>query len=124
MEIPTEEATRRAPNEGTRRVPEVPNNCLTEGSSGQRKKGKVFDQHRPRHEVDKSKSRATKGKGPTDPATETLTPRLKPKSRRELCSTRLGVDNRDYHAIRMCNLPEHAPDAPLEIDLLSLTHGT
>ncbi|RZR93064.1 hypothetical protein BHM03_00021467 [Ensete ventricosum] len=123
-EIPTEEATRRAPKEGTRRVHEVPNNCLTEGSIGQRKKGKVFGQHRPRHEVDKSKSQATKGKGPADPAIETVTPRPKPKSMRELCSTRFGVDDRDYHAIRMYNLPEHAPDAPLEIDLLSLMHGT
>ncbi|RRT49741.1 hypothetical protein B296_00052180 [Ensete ventricosum] len=67
QEIPAEEATRRAPKEGTRRV-------------------------------------------------------LEPKSVRELCSSCAGVDGQDYQAIRMCNLPEHAPDVPLEIDLTLLMH--
>ncbi|RWV94626.1 hypothetical protein GW17_00042816, partial [Ensete ventricosum] len=33
--------------------------------------------------------------------------RRKPKSVRELCSASVGVDGRDYHAIRMCSLSEH-----------------
>ncbi|RRT34180.1 hypothetical protein B296_00059010 [Ensete ventricosum] len=48
----------------------------------------------------------------------------RPKSTRELCSARAGVNGRDYHAIRMCNLPEQASDAPLDPDLRPLTHGT
>ncbi|RWV81436.1 hypothetical protein GW17_00057145 [Ensete ventricosum] len=48
--------------------------------------------------------------------------RRKPKLVRELCSASARVDGRDYHAIRMCNLPEKAPDAPLEVDLRPLTH--
>ncbi|RWW58863.1 hypothetical protein BHE74_00034220 [Ensete ventricosum] len=41
----------------------------------------------------------------------------------EEASASAGVDGRDYHAIRMCNLPEKAPDAPLEADLRPLTQG-
>ncbi|RWW05853.1 hypothetical protein GW17_00030854 [Ensete ventricosum] len=47
-----------------------------------------------------------------------------PKLVRELCYARLGVDGRDYHVVRMSNLPEHDPDAPLEMHLSPLTHGT
>ncbi|RRT76474.1 hypothetical protein B296_00006355 [Ensete ventricosum] len=43
---------------------------------------------------------------------------------RQLCSARAGVDGQDYHAIRMCNLPEQTSDAPLDPDLRPLTHGT
>ncbi|RRT81125.1 hypothetical protein B296_00015273, partial [Ensete ventricosum] len=39
-------------------------------------------------------------------------------------SSRAGVDSRDYHVIRMCNLPEQASGAPLDPDLRPLTHGT
>ncbi|RWW81436.1 hypothetical protein BHE74_00010192 [Ensete ventricosum] len=63
-------------------------------------------------------------KGPVDTSVEPPAPRQRPKSARELCSARAGVDGRDYHAIRMCNLPEQASDAPLDPDLRSLTHGT
>ncbi|RRT73609.1 hypothetical protein B296_00016242 [Ensete ventricosum] len=72
----------------------------------------------------KSISRVAKGKGPVAPAEEMPAPQIKPQSVKELCSAHLGEDDRDYHAIRMSNQPEHASDAPLEIDLTSLTHGT
>ncbi|RWW00554.1 hypothetical protein GW17_00036486 [Ensete ventricosum] len=62
-----------------------------------------------------------------DPVEEGLyeppAPRQRPKSVRVLWSARAGVDDRDYHAIRMCNFPERASDAPLEPDLRPLTHG-
>ncbi|RZR91117.1 hypothetical protein BHM03_00019180 [Ensete ventricosum] len=63
-------------------------------------------------------------KGPRDTSDEPPAPRQRPKSVRELCSAHVGVDSRDYHAIRMCNLPEQASDAPLVPDLRPLTHGT
>ncbi|RWW36857.1 hypothetical protein BHE74_00058085, partial [Ensete ventricosum] len=59
-----------------------------------------------------------------DASVEPPAPRQRPKSVRELCSAQAGVDGRDYHAIRMCNLPEQAYDAPLDPDLRPLTHGT
>ncbi|RZS29118.1 hypothetical protein BHM03_00062803 [Ensete ventricosum] len=49
--------------------------------------------------------------------------RRKSKSVRELYSASAGVDGRDYHVIRMCNIPEKALDAPLEADLRPLNHG-
>ncbi|RZS19785.1 hypothetical protein BHM03_00052221 [Ensete ventricosum] len=70
----------------------------------------------------RSASRATNGKGPTGPTEETPTPRPKSRSMRELCSVHPGVDDRDYHAIRMSNLPDRAPDAPLEQNLMPLTY--
>ncbi|RWW03263.1 hypothetical protein BHE74_00031063 [Ensete ventricosum] len=69
-------------------------------------------------------NRATRGKGPADTSAEPPAPRQRPKSVRELCSARVRVDGRDYHAIRMCNLPEQAFDAPLDPDLRPLMHGT
>ncbi|RZS12147.1 hypothetical protein BHM03_00043545 [Ensete ventricosum] len=71
----------------------------------------------------KANRAVTKGKGPVDVPEEPPAPRRKPKSVKELCSASAGVDDRDYHAIRMCNLPEKAPDAPLEADLRPLTQG-
>ncbi|RWW84731.1 hypothetical protein BHE74_00006650, partial [Ensete ventricosum] len=115
QEIPIEEATRPSGEEG-RGVPEVPRKRQAEDSAGHRKK----DRHKSHQEADRS---ATKGKGPVDTAEEPPTPRRKPKSVRELCSVSVGVDGRDYHAIRICSLPECAPDAPLDIDLTPLTHG-
>ncbi|RWW68492.1 hypothetical protein BHE74_00023982 [Ensete ventricosum] len=64
------------------------------------------------------------GKGSVDTSVEPPSPRQKPKSVRELCSARVGVDGRGYHTIRMCNLPEQGSDAPLDPDLRPLTHGT
>ncbi|RWW87227.1 hypothetical protein BHE74_00003962 [Ensete ventricosum] len=55
---------------------------------------------------------------------EVSVPRARPKLVRELCYARLGVDGRDYHVVRMSNLPEHDPDAPLKMHLSPLTHGT
>ncbi|RRT33837.1 hypothetical protein B296_00057693 [Ensete ventricosum] len=66
---------------------------------------------------------ATKGKGPADVPEEPWASRRKSKSVRELYSASAGVDGRDYHVIRMCNIPEKALDAPLEADLRPLTHG-
>ncbi|RZS15323.1 hypothetical protein BHM03_00047185, partial [Ensete ventricosum] len=85
-------------------------------STGQKKKGR----RRSPHKAD----RASKGKGCTDTSVEPPAPRQRPKSVRELCSARAGVDGRDYHAIRMCNLSEQTSDAPLDPDLRPLTHGT
>ncbi|RRT72954.1 hypothetical protein B296_00021111, partial [Ensete ventricosum] len=68
--------------------------------------------------------RATRGKGPANTSVEPPSPRQRPKSVRELCSARAGVDGHDYHAIQMCNLPEQASDAPLDPDLRPLMHGT
>ncbi|RRT54439.1 hypothetical protein B296_00036905 [Ensete ventricosum] len=101
QEIPTEEATRRP----------------------QRKKGKDSSRHKLPHEANKSASRVAKGKGPAGPTEETPTPRPKLRSVRELCNAHPGVDDRDYHAIQMSRLPEHALVAPLEIDLAPLTYG-
>ncbi|RWW36728.1 hypothetical protein BHE74_00058271, partial [Ensete ventricosum] len=78
--------------------------------------------HRLPHEANKSASQVAKGKGPAGPTEETPTPRPKLRSVRELCSAHPGVDDRDYHAIQMSNLPKHALDAPLEIDLAPLTY--
>ncbi|RRT44261.1 hypothetical protein B296_00044344 [Ensete ventricosum] len=61
--------------------------------------------------------------GPGRPEKERPILRQKSKSVRELCSASVGVDGRDYHAIRMCNLLERAPEAPLDVDLRPLTHG-
>ncbi|RZS08460.1 hypothetical protein BHM03_00039443 [Ensete ventricosum] len=47
----------------------------------------------------------------------------KPKSVKDLCSARLGEDGRDYHAIRVSNQLERAPNVPLKIDLTPLMHG-
>ncbi|RRT64085.1 hypothetical protein B296_00035329 [Ensete ventricosum] len=71
----------------------------------------------------KANRAVTKGKGPVDVPEEPPAPRRKPKSVKELCSASAGVDGRDYLAIRMCNLPEKAPDAPLEAYLRPLTQG-
>ncbi|RZS23482.1 hypothetical protein BHM03_00056440 [Ensete ventricosum] len=96
QEILVEEVTRRAPEEEARRAPEVPSKRQVEDSVGQKKKRKVFNRHRPHH----------------DPIVETSTPRPKLRSVRELCGARPEMDDRDYRAIWMCNLSEHAPDAP------------
>ncbi|RWV86982.1 hypothetical protein GW17_00051071 [Ensete ventricosum] len=107
------------PVEVVRGAPEIPRKRRGEDPICQRKR----DRRKSPHKVDKV---ATKGKGPTYTAEEspvlrwTLTLR-KLKSVRELCSTSIGVDSRDYHAIRMCNLPERAPDALLDVDLRLLT---
>ncbi|RRT78490.1 hypothetical protein B296_00010805 [Ensete ventricosum] len=85
-------------------------------STGQKRK----DRRRSPHKAD----RASRGKGPADASVEPPAPRQRPKSVRELCSAQAGVDGRDYHGIRMCNLPEQAYDAPLDPDLRPLTHGT
>ncbi|RWW70328.1 hypothetical protein BHE74_00022026 [Ensete ventricosum] len=78
------------------------------------------DRRKSPHKADKA---ATRGKGHADVSDEPPAPRQRPKSMRELWSARAGVDDRDYHAIRMCNFPERASDAPLEPDLRPLTHG-
>ncbi|RZR78949.1 hypothetical protein BHM03_00004511, partial [Ensete ventricosum] len=64
-----------------------------------------------------------KEKSPADVSEEPPASRRRSKSVRELCSANARVDGRDYHVIRMCNIPEKAPVAPLEADLRSLTHG-
>ncbi|RWW48774.1 hypothetical protein BHE74_00045124 [Ensete ventricosum] len=46
-----------------------------------------------------SKSRVALGKKPAAPVEETPTPRVRPKSVKELLSARLGEDGRDYHVI-------------------------
>ncbi|RRT32221.1 hypothetical protein B296_00047471, partial [Ensete ventricosum] len=66
-------------------------------SIGQKKK----DRRKSPHKID----RATKGKGLVDTSDEPPTSRQRPKSVRELCNARAGVDGLDYHAIWMCNLP-------------------
>ncbi|RRT62529.1 hypothetical protein B296_00030730 [Ensete ventricosum] len=121
QEIPAEEVIRR-PSEEARGAPEVPSKRRAGDMAGQRKKSKDSGRHRLPHKADKSASRAARGKGPVGLAEETLTPRPKPRSMRELCSAHPGVDDRDYHAIWMSSLPERAPDAPLEIDLAPLTY--
>ncbi|RZR95691.1 hypothetical protein BHM03_00024563 [Ensete ventricosum] len=79
------------------------------------------DRRKSPHKVDKA---AIKGKSLADVSEEPPASRRRPKSGRELCSASARVDGQDYHAIRMCNLPERDSDAPLEPDLRSLTHGT
>ncbi|RRT54492.1 hypothetical protein B296_00047163 [Ensete ventricosum] len=107
------------PVEEVRGAPEIPRKRRGKDPICQRKR----DRRKSPHKADKA---ATKGKGPTDTAEEspvpgwTLTLR-KLKSVRELCSASIGVDSRDYHTIRMCNLPEWAPDALLDVDLRLLT---
>ncbi|RRT84285.1 hypothetical protein B296_00000155 [Ensete ventricosum] len=104
------------PCRGGQGAPEASRKCREGNSIDQKKK----DQRRSAHKVD----RASKGKGLADTSVEPPAPRQRPKSVRELCSARAGVDSRDYHVIRMCNLPEQAFDAPLDPDLRPLTHGT
>ncbi|RWW60846.1 hypothetical protein BHE74_00032131 [Ensete ventricosum] len=122
QEIPAEEATRR-PSEEARGALEVPSKRRAGDSAGQRKKSKDSGRHKLPHEVDRSASRAAKGKGPTGPTEETLTPRSKSRSVRDLCNARLGVDGWDYQAIWMSSLPERAPDVLLEIDLAIYEDG-
>ncbi|RZR97184.1 hypothetical protein BHM03_00026307 [Ensete ventricosum] len=109
--------------EATRRALKVPIKRPAEDSTNHRKKTKVSGRQRSHHEGDKSRSRAAKGKRPIDLSEETPAPRAKPKSVKELCSTCLGEDDRDYHAIRMCNLPECTSNVLLEMDLTPRTHG-
>ncbi|RWW52782.1 hypothetical protein BHE74_00040783 [Ensete ventricosum] len=110
QEIPLEEAT------------ETFGKCPTEAPSGRRKKAKVLSRHKSHREGEKSKSRATEGKKPIAPIKETPTPRATPNLVKELCSARPGEDCRDYHVIRVSSQPEHAPDAPLEVNLSPLMH--
>ncbi|RWV82325.1 hypothetical protein GW17_00056180 [Ensete ventricosum] len=104
------------PVEEARGAPEPSRKRRGGDSVGQTKK----DRRKSPHKVD----RATRGKGPADILDEPPALRQRPKSVRKLCSARAGVDGRDYHAIRMCNLPEQASDAPLDPNLRPLTHGT
>ncbi|RZS01650.1 hypothetical protein BHM03_00031549 [Ensete ventricosum] len=90
------------------------------GGGGDSVGHKKKDRHKFPHKAD----RATRGKGSADTSVEPPAPRQKPKSVRELCSARVGVDGHDYHSIWMCNLPEQGSDAPLDPDLRPLTHGT
>ncbi|RWV81819.1 hypothetical protein GW17_00056729 [Ensete ventricosum] len=96
QEIPPEEAIRKAPEASGKRPVET--------SPGQRKKAK--------------------GKKPTTPIEETSAPKTRPKSMKELFSTHSGEDGRDYHVLWVSNRSEHAPDAPLEVGLTLLTHGS
>ncbi|RRT57940.1 hypothetical protein B296_00041315 [Ensete ventricosum] len=121
QEILTEEATRRASEEETRGAPDVPSKHRAMDSVAQRKKSKDSSRHKLHHKADRFASRAAKGKGPAGPAEETPTPRPKSRLVKELCHP--GVDGWGYHAIRMSSLSECALDAPLEMDLASLTHG-
>ncbi|RWW87051.1 hypothetical protein BHE74_00004139 [Ensete ventricosum] len=104
------------PVEEVRGAPEIPRKRRGEDPAGHRKRDRRKSPH-------KANRAATKGKAPTDTAKEPPAPRRKPKSVRELCSASARVDGRDYHTTRMCNLPERAPDAPLDVDLRPLTHG-
>ncbi|RWV98282.1 hypothetical protein GW17_00038877 [Ensete ventricosum] len=97
QEIPPEEATKKAP--------EASGKCLIETPFGQRKKAKVTGWHKSYREGEKLKSRATEGKKPAAPVKETLTPRARTKSVKELCSARTGEDCRDYHIIRVSSQP-------------------
>ncbi|RZR93265.1 hypothetical protein BHM03_00021724 [Ensete ventricosum] len=92
-EIPLEEATQKAPEASGKRLVEAP--------SGQRKKTKVPGRHKPHCEGERSKSRAAKGKKPTAPVEVASAPRMRPTSVKELCSAHPGVDDRDYHIIRL-----------------------
>ncbi|RRT82488.1 hypothetical protein B296_00007149 [Ensete ventricosum] len=115
QEIPSEEVTKK--------VAEASGKHLIEATSSQRKKAKVIGRHNSHKKGEGSKSRAVKGKGPTSPVDEVLTLRARPKSVRELCNARPRVDDRDYHVIRVSSLPEHDPDAPLEMHLRPLRPG-
>ncbi|RZS01094.1 hypothetical protein BHM03_00030900, partial [Ensete ventricosum] len=107
-EIPVEEA---------RGAPEASRKRQGGGDSvGQKKKGRRKSPHKA--------DRATRGKGTADTSVKPPAPRQRPKSVRELCNACAGVDGRDYHSIRMCNLPEQASDTPLDPDLRPLMHGT
>ncbi|RRT66912.1 hypothetical protein B296_00039754 [Ensete ventricosum] len=87
--------------EATRKATEASSKHPTEETSGPRKKAKVIGQHKSHREGEGSKSQAAKGKGPSSPADEASVPRTRPKLVRELCSARLGVDDKDYHVVRM-----------------------
>ncbi|RWW12039.1 hypothetical protein GW17_00024310 [Ensete ventricosum] len=115
QEIPSEEVTKK--------VTVASGKHLIEATSSQRKKAKVIGRHKSHKKREGSKSQAVKGKGPTSPVDEVLTLRARPKSVRELCNARPRVDDRDYHVIRVSSLPEHDPNAPLEMHLSPLTHG-
>ncbi|RZR74083.1 hypothetical protein BHM03_00031752 [Ensete ventricosum] len=116
QEIRSEEATKKAA--------EVSGKPPTEEMPGPRKKAKVTGRRKYRREGEGSKSRAARGKGPANLVDEAPVPRTRPKSVRELCSARFGVDNKDYHVVRMSSLPEQDPDAPLELHLSPLTHDS
>ncbi|RWW72373.1 hypothetical protein BHE74_00019829 [Ensete ventricosum] len=115
QEIQYEEATRKAVEASGKRK--------TEETSGPRKKTKVTGRHKSCREGEGSKSRATKGKGPTSLVDEVLVPRTRPKSMRELCSARLRANAKDYHVVRMSSLPEQLPTSPSDA-FVSLTHDT
>ncbi|RZS21534.1 hypothetical protein BHM03_00054187, partial [Ensete ventricosum] len=96
--------------------------CLGERLAEARGSGKWWkDRRKSPHKVDRA---TTRGKRLVNVLDEPPAPRQRPKLVRELCSARAGVDGRDYHATRMCNLPERSSDAPLNPDLSPLTHGT
>ncbi|RWW51941.1 hypothetical protein BHE74_00041668 [Ensete ventricosum] len=67
QEILAEEATRRASEEETRGVLEVPSKHRAMDSTGQRKKSKDSSRHKLHHEADIFASRAAKGIGPAGP---------------------------------------------------------
>ncbi|RWW44404.1 hypothetical protein BHE74_00049852 [Ensete ventricosum] len=104
QEIPIDEA---------RGAPEVSRKRQGGDPVSQRKKGR-------RKSPSKADKAAAKGKSSADISEEPPASKRRPKSVRELCSASAKVDGRDYHAIRMCNLPERAP---LETDLKPLPHG-
>ncbi|RWV79709.1 hypothetical protein GW17_00059109 [Ensete ventricosum] len=103
QEIPDEEATRRPSRGEARGGTKIPRKRRAEDLTGQRKR----DRHKSPHKADRS---AAKGKGPIDTVEEPPASRQKLKLVRELYNASVGVDGQDYHAIRMCNLPEQAPD--------------
>ncbi|RZS22456.1 hypothetical protein BHM03_00055248 [Ensete ventricosum] len=115
QEIPQKEVTRKALEASGKHPAEAP--------SGQRKKAKVPGRHKSYCEGAKLKFRAAEGKKLAAPVEETPTPKARPKSVKELCSACPGVNIRDYHIIRVSSQLERAPDASLEVDLSSLTHG-
>ncbi|RWW83941.1 hypothetical protein BHE74_00007503 [Ensete ventricosum] len=110
QEIPDEEATRRSSGGEARGGTKIPRKRRAEDLTGQRKR----DRRKSPHKADRS---AAKGKGSIDTAEEPPASRQKLKLVRELYNASVGVDGQDYHAIRMCNLPEQAPDVPLDVDL-------
>ncbi|RRT68962.1 hypothetical protein B296_00026183 [Ensete ventricosum] len=85
--------------EATRKVPESFGKCQAETLSGQRKKSKVSGQHKSRCKGEKSMPQVAEGEKSDPPNKRTPDARPKPKSVRELCSARLRVDGRDFHAI-------------------------
>ncbi|RZR76962.1 hypothetical protein BHM03_00001888 [Ensete ventricosum] len=113
------------PEETTQKITECSRKRLPETTLGPRKKAKVTGRHKSHHEVESSKNQAVKGKESTSPVDEASTPRSRrPKLVRELCNAQLGVDGRDYHVVRMSSLLERDTDAPLELALSPLMHGT